>query len=268
MLKVRPKTPQPAAFRSAFGTERQCRRFLFRQKWRGGFECPKCHHRGVQERNGGRRWVCSRKGCSYWESPTAGTIAESVKKPLRLWFWGLWLYVHARGGMTASRLQEELELGSYQTAWTWCHKFRSAVRTLPEWLSTFELPGAVLKGGQEDAQSASGLHGWHGGQQGCLASLRPSLGASPQLSAFYAWLRGLNSGRSSAKHGRAYWLEYQFWIKHASSKSRWKVMTDSLPGSFVPYWRLVGRKAPEIALTTQAEGRAAPRGTQRRGGVS
>lgn len=267
MSKMECNPQQLAAFRSAFGTERQCRRFLFRQKWPRGFECPKCHHRGAMEREGGLRWVCRRRGCSYWESPTVGTIAESIKKPLRLWFWGLWLYIHAHGGMTASRLQAELELGSYQTAWTWCHKFRAAIQSHSDWVSTFESLNARLPENRE-ALNSFGIHGWRGGRKGWLTGLFAPLPPSPQLSAFHVWLLRLNVGRSSAKHCRAYWAEHRFWESNPSAKRRWTEMSNLLGSSSVPYWRLVRRKAPKIALVSRTGGRAAPLAGQNHGGAS
>ncbi len=254
----------PAAFRAAFGSERQCRRFLFGKKWPNGFECPRCHHRTALERQGGRKWVCARKGCPHWESPTVGTIAESIKKPLRLWFWGLWLYTHARGGMTASRLQEELGLGSYQTAWTWCHKFRAAIQNHPQWASAFQALDATLLV-EEEASRPSEIHGWRGEQKESLAKLCTSLRRSPQISEFHTWLISLNAGRSSAKHGRAYWAERQLWVRCPSPGRRWAAFNNLLSSPPVPYWRLVGRAAPQIALKTKVADMAPPPDQKSRG---
>lgn len=241
-------TPQPSAFKAVFGTERQCRRFLFRQKWSDGFECPRCHHRRVLERQGGRRWVCGRRGCTYWESPTKGTLAESLKKPLRLWFWGMWLYSHARGGMTASRLQKELALGSYQTAWAWCHQFRLALQGDPIWSKAMEwAPGATLFA--EGKNSFTGTHAWRGGEMGLLASLCSGAESSDQRHAFRSWLLTLNQGRSSTKHGFAYWVEHLFWERFRSPQRRWTEIIQKVVKPPVPYWRLLRRTAPSRVLS-------------------
>lgn len=256
----------PTAFKAAFGSERQCRRFLFRKKWPNGFECPKCNYGTALERQGGRKWVCGRKGCTYRESPAAGTIVESIKKPLRLWFWGLWLYTHALDGMTASRLQEELGLGSYQTAWTWCHKFRAAIQNHPGWLSALEPLDAPFLG-DEERDDCLGIHGWRDKQHGGLTRFRDSLCHSPQITAFRSWLIRLNVGRSSAKHDRAYWAEHQLWMRHPSPRRRWAMIGCLLPGPSVPYWQLVRRVSPQLPLRAEAVEAMPPPG-KKNGGPS
>lgn len=240
-MSEKPRTQQPAAFRSAFGTERQCRRFLFRTKWPNGFQCPRCLHRGALERDGGRRWVCAAKGCPYGESPTKGTIVESIKKPLRLWFWGLWLYVHSPRGITAARMQEELGFKSYQTAWTWCHKFRAAIQDDPGLGSAVASIGKSLK---RDGLLSPGTHGWSGGAKGLLASL----GSIARRSGFRSWILSLNSGRTSAKHGKAYVAEHEFWRAFTSPEKRWRSIRSHLAKAPTPYWQLVRRVGPKIAL--------------------
>lgn len=235
------RTRQPIAFRSAFGTERQCRRFLFRRKWPDGFECPRCRHRGAIERNGGRRWVCGRRGCSYWESPTKGTIAESIKKPLRVWFWGLWLFAHSPGGITAARMKEELGFGSYQTAWTWCHKFRAAIQDDPELGSAV---ANIQESLNKEGLQSPGIHGWRGMRKGLLAHL----GLSSHRSGFKSWTLSLNSGRSSAKHGKAYVAEHEFWRVFNSPEKRWRSIRNHLSMASIPYWQLVRRVGPMTAL--------------------
>lgn len=256
-------TPRPTAFHRAFGTERQCRRFLFQKKWTNGFRCPRCQHRRALERLGGRKWVCGRRGCTYWESPTTGTIAESIKKPLRLWFWGLWLYTHARGGMTASRLKEELGLGSYQTAWTWCHKYRAAIEANPEWASAL-YEQAPRTPGHQITERPMGLHGWRGRQGGLIAKFGPNHPRSNRLAVFASWLLALNEGRVSAKHGQAYWIEYLFWLQIPSGKTRWASMTDRLACPAIPYWRLVGRLVRKRPLDITSGERGSAKELERR----
>ena len=45
-------------------------------------------------------------------------------KPLLIWFHAIWWMVAQKNGVSAKGLQKVLGLGSYQTAWTWLHKFR------------------------------------------------------------------------------------------------------------------------------------------------
>ena len=67
--------PLPEFF-DQFGTEAQCEQALEQARWPGGFVCPRC--------GSGRWWQCS--ACRKQTSLTAGTIFESTRLPLRLWF--------------------------------------------------------------------------------------------------------------------------------------------------------------------------------------
>lgn len=50
-------------------------------------------------------------------SPTAGTIFEGTRKPMRLWFQAMWYVTNQKHGISALGVQRILGLGSYQTAW-------------------------------------------------------------------------------------------------------------------------------------------------------
>jgi transposase-like protein len=46
---------------------------------------------------------------------------------LRNWFTAIWWVTTQKSGASAAGLQQVLGLGSYQTAWTWLHKIRTAM---------------------------------------------------------------------------------------------------------------------------------------------
>jgi hypothetical protein len=58
---------------------------------------------------------------------TAGTVFEGTRTPLRQWFRAAWLLAAAEQGVSARRLQRDLGLGSYETAWTMLHRYRRAM---------------------------------------------------------------------------------------------------------------------------------------------
>jgi hypothetical protein len=215
-------SPPPATFKATFGTERQCRRFLFNQKWPNGFQCPMCNCTKVLEQGGGRKWACAARGCQYIESATQRTIIASTKKPLRLWFWGMWIYAQSKGSMTSTRLQAELNLGSYQTAWTWCQKFRSALSTDKQLSSFFEqhlnfptlVDNSIPKGHTLASKNSSILK--------LLANLKQQ--KSDHQPSFASWLLQLNNGRCSAKYYREYWHEFAFWQQFNSDLSRIRIL--------------------------------------------
>ncbi len=71
------------------------------------------------------RWQCA--ACGHQASVTAGTIFQDTRSPLTVWFRAMWTVTGSKTGTSALTLQRVLDLGSYQTAWTWLHKLRRAM---------------------------------------------------------------------------------------------------------------------------------------------
>jgi ISXO2-like transposase domain len=60
-------------------------------------------------------------------SVTAGTIFHRTRTPLTIWFAAAWYVTSAKNGVSAKTLHRLLGFGSYQTAWTMLHRFRTAM---------------------------------------------------------------------------------------------------------------------------------------------
>jgi transposase-like protein len=120
-----------ADFVEAFRDDASCATFLRRWKYGpDGFRCPRCgHHRAWALRT---RHVDECRDCGVQTSLTAGTVMHGSRKPLRLWFLAIYLFVSSKQGISALELKRELGLGSYQTAWTWLHKLRRAIARRPK----------------------------------------------------------------------------------------------------------------------------------------
>jgi hypothetical protein len=58
-------------------------------------------------------------------SATAGTIFHGTRTPLTVWFSAAWHLTGGKGGIFATELQREMQLGSYQSAWAMLHRYRS-----------------------------------------------------------------------------------------------------------------------------------------------
>jgi transposase-like protein len=111
-------------FENKFNTEEACRDYLFSLRWPKGFICPKCFNT--------KAWTvrtvlleCSK--CHYQTSVIAGTIFANTRKPLTMWFRAIWWVTSQKNGSSALGLQRILGLKSYETAWTWLHKLRTAM---------------------------------------------------------------------------------------------------------------------------------------------
>ena len=145
-----PRTLQE--FDEWFLSEAACVGFLHRVRWCKGFECPDCR--------GTSAWVTARNHlrctkCQRQTSVTAGTIFDSTRKPLRMWFQAMWYLTSQKSGGSALGLQCVLGLRSYQTAWSWLHKLRRAmVRPGREQLKGCVEVDETYLGGKEQ-----GVHG-------------------------------------------------------------------------------------------------------------
>jgi transposase-like protein len=115
----------PRQFRRRFRTEGDCLRYVIRRKWPEGFRCPRCGHNRPYLIETRKLYQCAH--CGHQTSVTAHTIFHKTRKPLRDWFWAIFLVATRTTGSSARQLQHDLGL-SYQTAWTWCHKIRKAMK--------------------------------------------------------------------------------------------------------------------------------------------
>ena len=111
-------------FRRKFRTERDCLKYLNERKWPDGFRCPRCNNDRSYLIESRKLYQCTL--CRHQTSVTAHTIFHRTRKPLRDWFWAIFLVATRTTGSSARQLQYDLDL-SYQTAWTWCHKIRKAM---------------------------------------------------------------------------------------------------------------------------------------------
>jgi transposase-like protein len=94
-------------------------------------------------------------------SRTAGTIFQDTRTPLTVWFAAGWYMTADPGGVAALTMQKLLGPGSYQTAWTMLHRYRTAMVR----------PGReVLSGRVEVDETFLG-----GERPGCLGALGKTL---------------------------------------------------------------------------------------------
>src|SRR3954464_1687856 len=113
------------AFLARFGTDEQCREYLFKARWPDGFRCSACGHDDAYALKTKIVYECA--ACRKQHSLLAGTIFEQTKTGLAKWALAIYLVTSSKGGIAATELKRQLGLGSYQTAWTWLHKLRKAM---------------------------------------------------------------------------------------------------------------------------------------------
>ncbi len=127
MEKLRSGVEYPRSweeFVAWFSNEDDCRDYLDWLRWPNGFVCPHCSGTVGWQRSKGS-WDC--KYCSRIVSPTAGTVFDKTRTPLKLWFAAAWHMTNQKNGISALGLKREINLGSYQTTWHMLHRLRKAM---------------------------------------------------------------------------------------------------------------------------------------------
>jgi transposase-like protein len=113
------------SFPARFGTDEQCREYLFKARWPEGFRCAACGHADAYALR--TKIVHEGVACRKQRSLPAGAIFEQTKSGLSRWLLAIYLATSSRGGIAATEPQRQLGLGSCGTAWTWLHKLREAM---------------------------------------------------------------------------------------------------------------------------------------------
>ena len=120
-----------AEFMERYGTQDQCEAALIASRWPDGFICADC---GVREhssflRDGRRYWQCS--ACRQQFSVISGTVFESTKLGLNLWFLAMHLLTQSKNNVSALELKRHLGV-CYKTAWLLKHKIMEVMRVREE----------------------------------------------------------------------------------------------------------------------------------------
>jgi hypothetical protein len=102
-------------FKAVFPDEETCARYLFRQRWPGGFACPDCKARRYT-RLTTRAYTYECRCCGRQTSITALTVMHRTHLPLKFWFWAAHLIASHADSVSARRLEALLEV-TYKTAW-------------------------------------------------------------------------------------------------------------------------------------------------------
>lgn len=108
-----------------FKDEKICRELLERQRWQGKPFCPHCGHEKVYRTN--RGFKCADSKCYKKFSATTGTIFESSKLPLRIWFAAIYLNTAHKKGISSHQLGRDLGI-SQKTAWFVLQRVRAMLK--------------------------------------------------------------------------------------------------------------------------------------------
>src|SRR6266851_1847787 len=114
------------------GNEDACKAYLKARRWPEGVHCPRCGNPKVYDLKTRKwHWQCTKcapgGSTGYRFSIIAGTIFENTNKPLLDWFRVAHLMLTSKKGMSALQIFRYMGFGSYKTAWSMCHKIRTAL---------------------------------------------------------------------------------------------------------------------------------------------
>jgi transposase-like protein len=112
------------AFFQQYGTEDQCFDALYLWRWPDGFHYPRCGHNRCCQLPNHKLQPCNR--CHHQTLITAGTIFESTKLPLTVWFFATYLMAQGKKGISAMQLHRQLGI-FYNAAWRMKHKLMQVV---------------------------------------------------------------------------------------------------------------------------------------------
>ena len=99
-----------AEFLKNYSTEEQCFNALSEWRWPEGFRCSLCNHDKYCRLTSRKLYQCNR--CHHQTSVTAGTIFESTKLALTLWFQGIYFITQNKKGISALALRRQLGIST------------------------------------------------------------------------------------------------------------------------------------------------------------
>jgi len=111
-------------FDRLFAHKDACLHFLEKVRWESKFVCQRCGDSNYWVLGTGLRRC---KKCRFKNSVKTGTIFESSRLPLKMWFYAIWWITAQKTGVSALDLQKDIGLGSYRSAWLLLHKIRNAM---------------------------------------------------------------------------------------------------------------------------------------------
>ncbi len=109
-------------FFKRYPDDEACLSQVFEARFGQGHVCPNCERSAKWYRiKATRAFAC--QWCGWHIHPTAGTLFEDTRTPLRLWFYAIYLFTTSRHGVPAKELQRQLGV-TYKTAWRMGHEIR------------------------------------------------------------------------------------------------------------------------------------------------
>lgn len=116
-------------FMEQYGTPEKCEAAVIGWRWPKGYVCPACGQADASFSSFRRGRLLYRQcsACHFQCSVIAGTIFESTKLPLTIWFLAMHLLTQAKTNISMLELSRHLGV-SYPSAWLMKHKLMEVMR--------------------------------------------------------------------------------------------------------------------------------------------
>jgi transposase-like protein len=102
-------------FFERFPDDETCLNHIFEVRFGSRHTCRACGKESTFHRLANRRaWACAACGDNLY--PTAGTVFEDTRTPLRIWFYVIYLFCTTRHGVSGKEIQRVTGV-TYKTAW-------------------------------------------------------------------------------------------------------------------------------------------------------
>ncbi len=108
-----------------FPDEASCRKDFRIKREHQGIMCKQCtstRHYWLKSKS---QWQC--KTCRFRTTLRSGTMMESSKLPIRIWYLSMAFMSFSKKGISASELQRQLGYKNYQPIWEMMHKIRKSM---------------------------------------------------------------------------------------------------------------------------------------------
>jgi transposase-like protein len=246
-------------FFARFPDDEACLNHIMEVRYGIRHVCNACGVEGTFHRLTGRR-AFSCASCGHHVYPTAGTVFQDTRTPLRVWFYAVYLFVTTRHGVSGKELQRTLGV-TYKTAW----RMGQQIRILMAKADGFEM----LKGHVEIDEAYIGgvRHGFGPGPGGKtvimgiverggrtvaktvpnlrMDSVRPFIyenikagsAVSTDEAPIYDLLKNAGYDHKAVNHSKKQWRKFNYRrdeYHHTNSiESFWKLFKSSIRGTHI-----------------------------------
>ena len=167
-------------FLNLYATEKKCHDALFKLRWPSGFICPVCCHSEFSFISTRKLYQCA--FCKSQTSVTSGTVFDSTKLPLTIWFLAIYFISQSKDGISSLNLARTIGV-SANAALRIKHKMQQAMKNRDDSIplhGIVQMDDAYFGGKRHDGKRGRGASG----KAAFIAAVSTNLKGHPQRMRF------------------------------------------------------------------------------------